>query len=189
MYATRRAATIPAWREDRPTRSVNRVPSRSGSARPVGPPALLRRKPPSRRERTAVDVDRRTGDELRERRREEHCNAGDVGGLTEATERNPRGDQMRVVRTHPLRIGNLQRLRDVGRDRVHPYAVARVFDGERARETGDRSLERGIDGTSRNRSERLDRRDVDDAATLPLFDEVWKYRTRTREHVREVHAV
>ena len=67
--------------------------------------------------------------------------------------------------------------------------VARVLDRERTGEARDRGFERGVHGASRDRAERFDRRDVDDAAAVALLDEPRQHRPRAREHVREVDAI
>ena len=74
---SRRGHGSPATRAGLPGSGPRR--DASGSARPVGPPALLGREPSARRERAAVDVHGRAGHELRELRREEQRDARDVG--------------------------------------------------------------------------------------------------------------
>ena len=78
-------------------------------------------------------------------------------------DRHPVRDQVLLLLGHPPAVGHLERLREVGRDRVHPHPVVAELEREAPREAGDRGLERRVHRTRRDAAERLHRRDVDDA--------------------------
>ena len=176
-------------RRARARRAPARPPVGSGSARPVGPSALLGREPSAGGERTAVDVHGRAGDELRELGREEQRDAGDVGRLRRTGRAAPTwgsGARPRARPTSSTAPAASRSRRGRSRSRA---PRARVLDREAAGEARDRGLERGVDRARRDRAERLDRRDVDDAAAVALLDEHGQDRPRAREDVREVDAV